>query len=158
LPNEIDFSLSANVGITYREDIGPRCRTIHLAYFEEDPNSRTFPKQDLHGWVLENRGLILSAIFTIFKEWGRLKGQGKLGKPPVFTSMRQWAEIVGGAMIAAGLGNPCLPEKDAGAGGDLKTAAMEALYFHCYNDWPDEWIGKDKIFEVVSQNQAAFSE
>lgn len=153
LPNEIHFSLSANVGITYREDIGPRCRTINLAYFEEDPNSRTFPKQDLHGWVLENRGLILSAIFTIFKEWGRLKSQGKVGKPPVFTSMRQWAEIVGGAMIATGLGNPCLPEKDVVTGGDLKTSAMEALYFHCYNDWPDEWIGKDKIFEVVSQNQ-----
>lgn len=68
--------------------------------------------------------------------------------------MRQWAEIVGDAMIATGLGNPCLPEKDVTTGGDLKTAAMEALYFHCYNDWPDDWIDEDKVFEVVSQNQA----
>jgi hypothetical protein len=49
--NELEFSLSANTGLQFREDFIPRCRFIHLAYFEEDPNSRTFSRTDLHGYV-----------------------------------------------------------------------------------------------------------
>src|SRR5215831_14093887 len=62
IPNEIEFSLSANVGLTYREDFEPRMRKIELAYFEEDPNDRKFKDKFLHRTVHENRGKILSAI------------------------------------------------------------------------------------------------
>ncbi|MCB1131638.1 MAG: bifunctional DNA primase/polymerase, partial [Verrucomicrobiae bacterium] len=51
MPNEMEFSLSANVGLTYREDIEPRTRQIRLAYFDEDPNQRSFRCPDLHGRV-----------------------------------------------------------------------------------------------------------
>jgi hypothetical protein len=58
----------------------------------------------------------------------------------------------------SGAAQPIRSERFSGcfriAGNNKESAAMEALYFHCYNDWPDEWIGKDKIFEVVSKNQA----
>jgi hypothetical protein len=58
IPNEIEFSLSANVGLTYREDFEHRMRKIELAYFEEDPNERKFKDKFLHRTVQENRGLI----------------------------------------------------------------------------------------------------
>jgi hypothetical protein len=58
----------------------------------------------------------------------------------------------------SGAAQPIRSERFSGcfriAGNNKESAAMEALYFHCYNDWPDEWIGKDKIFEFVSKNQA----
>jgi hypothetical protein len=126
LPNEIDFSLSANVGLTRREDVSGRMRKIDLAYFGEDENSRTFAKTDLHGWVKENRGLILSAIKTLVDHW---IGQGmKPGKTP-FTSFPRWAEVVGGIITACGLGDPCQPQAgDELFSGDKKTQAMKALY------------------------------
>src|SRR5215831_6593184 len=60
IPNEIEFSLSANVGLTYREDLEPRMRNIELAFFEEDANSRVFQNPFLHQWAAEHRNLILS--------------------------------------------------------------------------------------------------
>jgi hypothetical protein len=51
LANEIEFSLSANSGLTFRPDVEPRTRRISLFFAEEDPNNRRFPNPDLHGWV-----------------------------------------------------------------------------------------------------------
>jgi hypothetical protein len=68
-PNLADYSISLNVGSTCREDLVARSRPIELAFYSEDPNSRTFPKPDLHGWIVENRSRIISAIFALFKRW-----------------------------------------------------------------------------------------
>src|SRR4029077_17657183 len=38
LPNEIEFSISANVGLTYCEDLEPRMRKIELAFYDEFEN------------------------------------------------------------------------------------------------------------------------
>ena len=48
LPNEMEFSLSGNVGMTHREDFENRMRKIELAYFEEDFNDRAFKNPFLH--------------------------------------------------------------------------------------------------------------
>src|SRR6202011_6098768 len=58
LVNEVEYSLSANMGLTYREDVEPRCRKIELAYFEEHSNERKFPNVNLHEWVGKNRSEI----------------------------------------------------------------------------------------------------
>jgi hypothetical protein len=42
VPNEIEYSLSGQVGLTCREDFEPRMRHIELAFFEEDANKRVF--------------------------------------------------------------------------------------------------------------------
>jgi hypothetical protein len=106
IPNEMEFSLSANVGLTYREDFEPRMRKIELAYFEEDPNARVFKNRFLHQLVAEHRGLILSAIATLYHNWA-LKGFP--AGPTAFVSYPRWAEVIGGIMVGAGLGDPCLP-------------------------------------------------
>jgi hypothetical protein len=69
LPNEIDYSISGNVGITYREDLEPRLRKIALAFYEENPNARSFPNPNLHEWVLKNRWVLLGAIASHFMYW-----------------------------------------------------------------------------------------
>src|SRR5262249_13628295 len=108
LPNELEFSLSANIGLTARPDFEPRTRKIELAYYDEDPNARIFPDKFLHEHVLRDRSLILSAIAAICNHWA--DRNFPLCNTP-FTSFPKWGETVGGIMQATGLGNPCEPFK-----------------------------------------------
>lgn len=147
LPNEIEFSLSANVGVTYREDIEPRSRRITLAFFEEDANKRAFRHSDLHGYIRANRGRILGAVGAFVTEW--IRQDMPSGATP-FTSFPEWARVVGGVMNVNDLGDPCLPhEAELALGGDLKERAMRVVYRIGYAKWPNEWVTKAKLFDAL---------
>jgi DNA polymerase I-like protein with 3'-5' exonuclease and polymerase domains len=149
VPNEIEFSLSANVGLTYREDFEPRMRKIELAYYEEHPNARVFRDKFLHRTVLENRALILSAIAALYDNWKQKafpEGQTD------FISYPDWASIVGGVMTAAGLGDPCrVFEGEFNTGGDLKTATMTELFRVCFEAFADAWVVKKQIYHRIHE-------
>jgi DNA polymerase I-like protein with 3'-5' exonuclease and polymerase domains len=148
--NEMEFSLSANIGLTYHEDLEPRLRKIELAYFEEDPNARIFQNKFLHRSISENRARVLSAIAAIYRNWA---AQGFPLSTTPFISYPEWAEIIGGVMLAADLGDPCLPFKGAyDVGGDLKTEAMSELFKVCYQEFKDSWVQKKKIYSCVHKN------
>jgi hypothetical protein len=147
LPNEIDYSLSANIGLTYREDVEPRLRKIELAFFEDDPNKRVFDKPLLHDWLQNNRATVLSAIHSIFQYW--IKQGAPKGKT-LFNSFPRWAEIVGGVMTLCELGDPCRPhEGEELLGGDERDRAMRALYKICFKDWPEVWLRKTDIYDAI---------
>jgi len=149
LPNEIDFSMSANMGLTYREDVEPRLRKIALAFFEEDPNKRPFPNPFLHEWLKRERVRVLSAIYSVFQHW--IKSGAPHGKT-IFNSFPAWAKILGGVMQAANLGDPCLPHQDEDLiGGDNRERAMRALFKACYDKIPEEWIKKSDIYDVIEE-------
>jgi hypothetical protein len=151
LPNEIDYSLSANVGLTYREDVEPRLRKIQLAFFEEDPNKRTFPNPFLHDWIKANRGQVLSAIHSLFQHW--IKEGAPAGKT-LFNSFPRWAEVVGGVMVACGLGDPCLAhEGEDLVGGDLREVAMKALFQVCFDAFAGEWLKKSDIYDLIREKR-----
>ena len=151
LPNEIDYSLSANVGLTYREDVEPRCRKIELAYYDDNPNSRVFHNAKLHFWVLDSRFLILEAIKSLVDYW--LKSGCLPGLTP-FVSYPYWAEVAGGVMRVAQLGDPCLPHQDDDLlGGDIREKAMRVLFQFCYTAFPNQWITKSDIYSVLGQYQ-----
>ncbi|HKB90064.1 MAG TPA: bifunctional DNA primase/polymerase, partial [Opitutaceae bacterium] len=147
LPNEIDYSLSANVGLTYREDVEPRLRKIELEFFEEDANKRTFPNPFLHDWLKENRPQVISAIHSLFLHWikeGQPKGQTS------FSSFPHWAEVVGGVMVTCGLGDPCLPhEGEDLIGGDRREIAMKALFEMCFEAFPEQQLKKRDIYDLI---------
>lgn len=152
LANEVDYSMSANSGLTYREDIDGRIRKIELAFFEEDENARQFPNVFLHDWVTENRSLILSAIAAFFNHW-REQGM-KHGSSP-FNSFPQWAAVIGGVMKECKLGDPCLPHEDKDSiGGDKRTIAMQALYSLVFGLHPNKSLTKQDIFKLIAANQA----
>jgi DNA polymerase-1 len=152
VPNEIDFSLSANVGHTYRDDFEERMRKIELAYFEEDPNERKFKDKFLHRTVKENRSLVLSAVAALFNHWA---AQGFPVGQTDFISYPHWAEVIGGVMVAAGLPDPCLPFKSAyDTGGDLKTAAMAALFRLCFKCFGNAWVSKKQIYQAIEKATA----
>ena len=149
LPNEIEYSASAQVGLTYREDFDPRIRQIELAFFEQDPNSRRFENTFLHRKITERRGEILSAMAALYQEWAR-KGFPKGSTP--FTSYPEWAEVIGGVMLANGLGDPCLPFTSSyRVGGDRRTEAMTALFTECWHALGEDWVLKKELYECVDR-------
>ncbi len=151
LPNELEFSLSANLGLSYPEDIEPRLRIIELGYPQEDANSRTFPIPHLHEHVRQNRAKILSAIAALVENWIQ---KGCPAGPTPFTSFPEWGRTVGGIMVAAELGDPCMPhEHKPGVGGDQLTRAMKELYLICRQARPDDWLKKNEIYALIEQHQ-----
>ena len=126
LPNELELSMSGNVGVvSYRGDLAYRARHIRLYYPHENPNARRFHQPNLHQWVREHRAEILSALATPVINWVKA-GQPKYTTP--FASFPRWAEVVGGVMLANGLGDPCLPEQHLSIGGDEEARDMKNLF------------------------------
>jgi hypothetical protein len=148
LPNEIEFSFSGNMGLTWKEDLTPRCRRISLEYFEEDENSRVFDRTDLHGMIKRNRSQILSAIAKLVQTW--LDAGAPVSKN-LMMSFPEWSAVVGGIMKFHGLGDPCLPQAGGALGGDRKIAAVTALYQHAFERDPNEWWTEKQVFNLISE-------
>jgi hypothetical protein len=124
LNNEVDISLSANIGLEYTADLWYRARPIHLFYAEENPNARTYKRPNLHAYIRNNRGKILSAIYTLIKVWY------DAGQPPSktpFTSFPEWARVVGGIMQYHDMGDPCELIEDEEIGGDAETRSIKDM-------------------------------
>lgn len=148
--NELDFSLSGNIGIGFTPDIANRSKFIRLFLDIEDANSRRFDNPGLHKWVAENRGLILSCFFRMIIEWID-KGSPK-GKIP-FASFYEWSEIVGGIMEVCGYANPCIKDKEnLAVGGDTETTDMKRLFEMCNSFYGEEWIDKTKIRNLIKNS------
>ncbi|MEE4210806.1 MAG: DNA polymerase [Parvularcula sp.] len=152
LGNELEFSLSGNIGLTYTPDFANRTRKIALAFYEEDANKRQFKRSDLKQWTRDHRADLLSALMTFVIEWQR---QGRPKAPTVFTSFPAWAEVVGGIMHACGLGDPCLKDNDEEGGltGDTETRDMRALFDAAYQAYPEKWIPRSDIYAIVQDEE-----
>jgi len=150
-PNELDFSLSGNVGITYTPDFANRCKFVNLFLEIEDANSRMFENPTLHNWIKENRPLILSAVYSLIRNWVD-KGQ-KPGTLP-FASFPEWARVCGGIMEAAGYDNPCIQDEENIGVGDSETQDMKQLFEMCYEKYPNTWIKRNDIKNIISSEDS----
>lgn len=143
LGNEIDFSLSGNVGVGFTPDFANRCRFIRLFLDIENANERRFAKPNLHQFVLQNRSKIISAMYCLVRNW---KDKGMPEGSLNFASFPQWAKICGGIMESAGYGNPCVIDKAiVTVAGDSETTDMKALFELMYERFPDDVIEKKAI-------------
>ncbi len=146
--NELEFSLSGNVGIGFTPDLANRSRVIRLFYDKEDTNARVFENPNLHRWVLDNRNSILSAIYGLVRNWvDKSCPDGKVK----FASFPEWARVCGGIMESAGYDSPCNPSKEELAiGGDSETIDMKLLFEHCYRERPDAALTKREIRDLIA--------
>jgi len=144
--NELDLSLSGNIGVSYTPDFARRCRFIKLFLEIENINERKFEQPYLHEWAKKNRTLILSALYSLVKNWIELGcPKGKI----IFTSYPEWAEICGGIMEAAEYGSPCEPDVIDIIGGDVETSNMKKLFELCYETYPEKIITKREVRNLV---------
>lgn len=145
--NELEFSLSGNTGIGFTPDLANRSKFIRLFLDIEDANSREFNNPDLHGWIKKNRGLVLSAIYSLIRNWF-CKGMPP-GKIP-FSSFSEWASVCGGILESAGFENVCGSDMTAiSLGVDTETADMKTLFEIGYEKHPEEWISKNTLKELI---------
>ena len=155
-PNVLEFSLSANTGIGYTPDFARRSIFSNLFLSMEDPNQRKFENPDLHLWVQNNRGEILSAIFTLIRNWYE-KGMPSGSVP--FASFSEWSRVVGGIMECAGYLNPCNPNVNPSeVGGDLETQDMKKMFSMAINRWEDQWITKREIVKEITNEDSEFGD
>lgn len=153
--NELDFSLSGNIGITYTPDFANRCRFIRLFLDIEDANAREFKMPNLHAYVRENRNKILSAMFALIKNWIE---KGSKGSSIPFTSFYNWSRICGGIMEESGYLNPCNQDKQMICfGGDSETQNMKLLFEECYQQCPEQWITRNDIINIINNSGDIFS-
>lgn len=148
IDNEMDYSLSGNLGMTMTPDLINRSVFVRLFLDIEDANERRFSNPNLHFWVLENRDSILSAIYSLIKNWID-KGM-PVGSVP-FASYPEWSAICGGIMESAELGNPCFRDKTTiqGIALDEDTDEMKALFEYIHELKPDEFLTKQDIRKLL---------
>jgi len=146
LDNEIDFSLSGNVGIGFTPDLANRSRMITLFLDIEDANERKFERPNLHAWVLDNRNKVLSALYALVKNWH--DNECPEGSVP-FSSFPDWAKICGGIMEAAGYDSPCRSDKKLRVAGDSETTDMKTLFEIGFERYANEWITKKDIRNII---------
>jgi hypothetical protein len=148
--NELDFSLSANIETTLTPDLANRSIYVNLFLDIENPNDREFQRPNLHQWVKENRGLVLSSLYALIRNWVK-KGKPKSSVP--FASFPAWAEVCGGIMEAAKMGNPCKRSNNAfGITVDSETDDMKQLFEFIFEEHPDEFLTKKDIVEKLKDS------
>lgn len=148
--NELVLSFSGNTDMTLSDDLGKRCIFVNLFYADEDANSRKFNNPNLHEWVSENRSVILSALFSLVKNW--IDKGSNPGKVP-FTSYPDWSRVVGGIMELNYNENPCKMSSDGyNVGFDRGTENMKQLYELCYNLHPNKALSKKELMKICENN------
>lgn len=148
-PNEMDFSGSGNRGVGFTPDLKNRCCITRLFLDIEDANKRNFENPELHKWILENRDIVLSALYALVRNWIN-EGQ-KPGTVP-FASFPDWSRVCGGVMESAGYLNPCNADKDALDVGDTETEDMKQLFELCFDKHPNMWMKKSDIVATIEDN------
>lgn len=148
--NEMDFSFSGNLGMTLTPDLTNRTIFIKLFLEIEDANQRQFEKPNLHHWVLENRDKVLSALYSLVRNWFK-KGSPDGTLP--FASFPEWARVCGGIMEAAGYNSPCVrPNNKSGVSIDAETDEMKELFELCYKACPETSMTKGEIQHIIREN------
>ena len=149
--NELEFSLSGNVGIGLTPDLANRSRIINLFFDKEDANSRIFKRPNLHKWVLDNRELVLSSIYGLIKNWFE---KGCPESKFKFASFPEWARVCGGIMEAAGYESPCKNTlKNIEVGMDSETRDMKLLFEICYEKRANLPLSKHDIKGLIESEE-----
>jgi len=145
--NELDFSFSGNLGITLTPDLSNRTIFIKLFLDIEDANRRKFDNPNLHEIVLGKRNELLSALYSLVRNWFDKKCPK--GLIP-FASFPEWARVCGGIMEAAGYDSPCKKSnEEIGISIDTETDEMKELFELCYNKRKGYWLTKMDIKNLI---------
>ncbi len=119
-------------------DLPRRCYSITLESVSARPwqEKRKFKHDDVIIWTLDNRGMILSAIFTLVKNWIAKGSKSPSEEIPLMGSFEDWRIVIGGILDCSGLhgflGNLDQMYEDADIDTKQWEAFLEAIYL-CYH-------------------------
>lgn len=151
VPNNAIYCFSGN-GVTFSSDLQRRYLQIRLEWYDEDIRQRQF-KRDLYKYILENRSLILSAVYSCISAWVEAGMNDGKGNMPSFD---RWAKIVTGIMETCDLGNPFQERTKFTAsmmtGGDQQLKDMKTLVKYWAEEYGESEIKAKELRFLASIN------
>ncbi len=151
LNNELIYGFTGNINLTLSPDLQRRTKIIYLHSEVENIDSRKFSRPNLHEWVVNNRGLILSAIYTLIRNWFE---KGCLKSKLEYNGFPEWGRICGGIMETAGYTSPCNPDEGLIIGTDPETEDMKTLFETAYETYGEKWITKQQLQDLIFMTDA----
>jgi len=148
--NTLEISLSGNIGTTLTSDLKNRAVVTNLHLAIENANDRRFKRPSLHHWVKDNRSLILSALYSLVRNW---YDKGMPEGKKLFASFPEWASICGGILECAGFDNPLEERDEDNIGIDIEQEEMKKLYEYVYEKRGEEWIRKNQIKNLIREEE-----
>ncbi len=133
-------------------ELARRSVEIRLDPKMERPEDRTeFKHPDLINWALDNRNMILSAVFSIIKAW--LEAGMPKGKNKSLGSFESWAQIMGGICEFVGLRGFLENRERLYNVGDKETAEIKTLLEMWWQIYGDNRITAKAVFEIARDKQ-----
>lgn len=143
--NNLEFSLSGNIGTMITPDLMRRSIIINLFWEAETPNEREFVRPDLHEYIKENRSKILSALYSLVRNWYD-KGMPK--SKALFSAFPEWASVCGGILECAGYKNP-MAFKTIDVKLDRELEDMKSLFQFINEVVGEEWLSRSDVRQKV---------
>ena len=152
LPNRITLAATGN-NLSVRGDMTRRALLIQLDPAVERPELRQFEQQDLLGYIAQERGTLLAALFTILKAYQQAGHPNAHANP--LGRFEQWCSAVCGPIRWMGYPDP-LESQERLRAQDPEAEKLELL-LSAWNDIAeDEWKTAADIIELTEEgfNQA----
>jgi putative DNA primase/helicase len=136
-------------------DIPRRSVLIEMAALDrhllQNPSERNFRHSNIKEWITDNRGKLVSAIFTMIKA-GMVAGKPSSEKIPLIGSFEDWCSMVGGileyAEIPGFLGNRQTVYDEMDTEINEWSAFAEALN-KLTEDFPGNWLTARELLDLI---------
>lgn len=128
LSSKVTWAASGN-NLAVRGDMVRRSLLCQMDPQVERPEQRTFKNQNLVAWVIQNRPVLLSALYTILRAY-RQAGNPQVEGTPL-GRFEPWWHAVSAPLIWLGLPDPCETQKRlrrVDPETENLTAVVEAIY------------------------------
>lgn len=150
LPLNVTWCASGN-NVTVGEDTARRVVHVRLKSDMERPEEREgFRHPDLNGYVLQNRGALVSAGLTILRFWFA-NGKRDMGLKP-WGSFEKWSAVVRNAMVYCGIDDPAATRHSLMQTSNTKGASLTAFLSAWHGMLGERSYRASEILDVLNGN------
>lgn len=147
--NDLEFSLSGNMGCTMTPDLTNRSCVMELHLSIENANDRKFNKPNLQEDILNKRSYYLSCLYSLVNNWVE---KGAKRSEVAFASFPEWAAVIGGIIESVEWNNPNKVKSQVFSSLDPEAEDMRNTFEAVYEEYPEQWITKTSFKQVISEN------
>ena len=134
--------------LTFRDDMLRRVIVCRFATDLENVSERPLQRQDLKAWVLQHRGRLLAAIYTIPRAY-LLAGAPDVGLKPI-RGFDEWDRVVRRALVWAGSADPAGNAVHLREDANLETNAWRIALVHLGEMFPEEqYFTSKQVYDAL---------
>ena len=131
-------------------DLPQRSVWIRLDANTERPWERTgWRHEDVEGYALENRGMLLRSALIIARNW-HARGRPSPQHVPLLGGFESWTRTIGGMLEAAGVMGLMARRNEAITEADHQAEQWRALTEEWWGHWADTWVTSKELCEALT--------